>query len=353
MAMTTTAGISDRQQLEQLYQGCRVYYGELHDHANTGGTSDGACTLAQWRDTLAIKKMDFAAILDHRQVRHMYLPDWQDGLFIGGTEPGTFITDSKAEKKEMHYNMLFTGPQALEKLLAEFPEFEFTGGSEGHFVYPTFTSARFRELIDAVKAHGGFFVQPHPTQLMRSDDPGDFWFRDEVGFEIIYRYPTSEDTPANYALWVALLALGKRLWACAGGDLHGQATDTALTTLYAEERSNQSYLQHLRAGDFTCGPVGIRMAIGDTKTGGRCHFKDQRLVVCIGDFHDSVREASHAYRVDLISDHGVVLSEPVSCDQNAWMAIDTRDCAFYRAEVWDLTRKLRIAIGNPIWNQPG
>ncbi|MDW7655822.1 MAG: hypothetical protein SCM11_01470 [Bacillota bacterium] len=348
--MTTEAREYDKQHIKNLYHGCRAYHGELHDHANTGGTSDGACMLAKWRDTLDLLKMDFAAILDHRQVRHMYLPDWEDGLFIGGTEPGTFITDSKAESNEMHYNMIFSEPKELEKLLEDFTEYEFTGGSEGHFVYPNFTCARFCELIDAVKAHGGFFVQPHPTQLMRSDDPCDFWFRDEIGFEIFYRDMANKETAANYALWMDLLALGKRVWACAGGDLHKEATDTALTTLYAEEHANKSYLQHLRTGDFTCGPVGIRMAVGGTKTGGHCCFAGQRLVLCVGDFHDSVLDTTHTYRVDLLNNNGIVFSKIVPCDQTSFFAINIQGCDFYRAEVWDITRKLRIAIGNPIWN---
>ena len=81
--MTTASEI---QKLEAHYAGCRAFHGELHDHASTGGTSDGHCTLTQWAEDLAKLKMDFAAILDHRQVRHMFLPEWKDGLFIGGTE---------------------------------------------------------------------------------------------------------------------------------------------------------------------------------------------------------------------------------------------------------------------------
>ena len=336
--------------LEQLYRGCKVYHGELHDHASTGGTSDGKCSLMHWSDALSKLKMDFAAILDHRQVRHMYLPEWEDGLFIGGTEPGTSITDSKAEVKRMHYNMIFSGPKELERLLDEFPEYEFSGGQEGHFTYPSFTTSRFRELIDAVKDHGGFFVHPHPKQLMESDDPCDYWFRDETGIEVFYNSMDSEHTRANYKLWVDLLAKGKRVWACAGGDKHSEAVDTALTTIYAEGYSNDSYLSHLRVGDFTCGSVGIRMCIGDTKTGGRCSFGGNKLVVCISDFHNSVVDLTHKYRVDIINNNGTVLSETIPCNEASYFAIDIEDCDFYRAEVFDATRDLCIAVGNPIWN---
>ncbi len=336
--------------LENLYRGCRAYHGELHDHSASGGTSDGKCTLAEWTEEMAKLHMDFAAILDHRQVRHMYLPEWKDGLFIGGSEPGTKIDDSPAEGKYMHYNMLFTGPEPLEALLAEFPEYQFTGGPEGHFVYPSFTTERFGELIDAVKAHGGFFVHPHPKQVMVSDNPLDYWFRDETGIEVFYNEMNSKLTEANYPLWVALLAAGKRVWACAGGDKHAHPDDKALTTIYAEGLTNADFLAHLRVGDFTCGSVGIRMCIGDTKTGGLCSFAGERLIVSAGDFHVSAANPDHTYRLDILDDNGIVLSKEIPCGETTYLALDAADCAFYRAEVWDLTLGCRIAVGNPIWN---
>ena len=340
----------DRMNLERLYEGRAVFHGELHDHSKSGGTSDGSCPLSEWPEKMAALKMDFAAILDHRQIRHMYLPEWEDGLFIPGTEPGTSITDSKAEVRSLHYNILLPDRDELEKLLGEFPEYGFTGGVEGHFGYPSFTTARFCELIDAVKAHGGFFVHPHPKQVMKSEDPRDYWFRDETGIEAFYISADSEETKADYRLWTELLAAGKRVWACAGGDLHSEPHDYALTTLYAGERSSRSYLKCLCAGDFTCGPVGIRMCVGDTKTGGKRPFGGENLVVAVGDFHDSVRDAAHEYRADILDDGGVIESVPVSPDGTAWFSVETKDRAFYRAEVFDVTRGLRIAVGNPIWN---
>ena len=157
---------TERQLLDQLYAGRTAFHGELHDHADTGGTSDGGRTLPQWKSAMEALNMDFAAILDHKQVRHMYEPEWEDGLFLCGTEPSAIISDSKAEYKEVHYNMLFDSPAPLEQLLSEFPEYGFTGGREGHFGYPAFTRERFCQLIDAVKAKGGFFVHPHPKQLL-------------------------------------------------------------------------------------------------------------------------------------------------------------------------------------------
>lgn len=346
------------KQLEDLYANRRAFHGELHDHAATGGTSDGKRPLSHWIGALEALKMDFAAILDHKQVRHMYLPEWEDGLFLCGTEPGTDIVDSQATFQETHYNMLFENSQLLEELLAEFPEYEFTGGPEGHFIYPNFTRERFGELIDAVKAKGGLFVIPHPKQCMKSEYPLDYWYRDWTGLEVFYRdyrdlRPGKEYTAQNYALWTTLLAMGKRLWCCAGGDGHSVCSDKALTTLYAEERTNASMIKPLRVGDFTCGAVGVRMCVGDTVCGGECQLEGQRLVVSVSDFHESVYIKGHTYRVDILDDKGIVCSKELSyeeCAEPVYLAIDTGKSDFYRVEVVDTTCQVRIALGNPIWN---
>lgn len=344
--------------LESLYANRKPFHGELHDHANTGGTSDGKRTLSHWIGALEALKMDFAAILDHKQVRHMYEPEWEDGLFLCGTEPSARIVDSKAEHNEVHYNMLFDSPKPLEDLLEAFPEYRFTGGREGHFIYPQFTRERFCRLIDSVKEKGGLFVHPHPKQLMRSDDPLEYWFRDWTGMEVFYRdyrdlRPGKEYTAANYALWTTLLAMGKRIWCCAGGDGHAVCSDKALTTLYAEERTNASMMKALRVGDFTCGAVGVRMCIGNTVCGGACEIPQQRLLICISDFHESVHIKGHTYRVDVLNSEGPVCSKELSykdCKQPQYLALDTTDSDFYRVEVVDLTSNVRIALGNPIWN---
>ena len=336
--------------LEGLYDGRRAFFGELHDHAKTGGTSDGKCTLEHWKGAMEALKMDFGAILDHRQVRHMYLPEWEDGVFIGGTEPGANILDIECKKPNLHYNMIFEGPKPLEDLLEEFGEYEFTGGPEGHFIYPGFTTPRFRELIAAVKAHGGFFVHPHPKQQLLSDDPMHFWYSDETGLEVFYN-GRDDFFEENYKLWTTLLSMGKRVWACAGGDGHACANDHALTAIYAEEKKNASYISHLREGDFTAGAVGIKMCIGDMKMGGMCEFDGKKLILGIGDFHVSVKDSVHKYLVKLISDEGEVFSAEIGCDEPSYFALDVEDKKFYRAEVHDLSCGKTIAIGNPIWNK--
>ncbi len=346
-ALTSTA---DVLHLEQVYGGKKPYYGETHDHAATGGTSDGKRSLSHWVGAMEALGIDFASILDHRQVRHMYLPEWNDALFLCGTEPGTTIVDSPATVKRMHYNLHVPNAAALEDLLSAFPEYEFTGGSEGHFKYPTFTVERFGELIDALKERGGFFVHPHPTHLMQSDNPLDYVFREETAIEVFYESMTAVATEKNYKVWTGILAAGKRVWAIAGGDGHACCSDAALTTIYADEKTNAALLDQLKIGDFVCGPVGIRMCVGNTRMGGQCSFEGERLVLSIGDFHRSVRIPEHSYRVDFFDDKGLLFSRPISCTEPSYFALKTGKCRFYRAEVWDETRNLRIAIGNPIWN---
>jgi len=347
-AMITTT--NDVRRLDALYGDRIPLHGEMHDHALTGGTSDGKRPLSHWIGAMEALEMDFAAILDHRQVRHMYLPEWQQGLFLCGSEPGTAISDCTAEINRMHYNLLVPDAPALESLLEAFPEYEFTGGSEGHFKYPHFTRARMCELIDALKERGGFFVHPHPTLVMKSEDPLDYVFREETAIEVFYETMDSAATRDGYELWKKILAAGKRIWAIAGGDGHACCDADALTTIYAEEKTNASILTHLREGDFVCGPVGIRMCIGETRMGGQGSFTDARLVLGIGDFHRSVRRTDHRYRVDLLDENGVVFSREISCTEPSFFAMNAKPCRFYRAEVWDETDSRRIAIGNPIWN---
>lgn len=340
----------DIRHLDGLYEGRRAYHGDMHNHGATGGSSDGKSTLDEWKRDLKKLQMDFVAILDHKQVRHMYLPEWDDSIFIGGTEPGTIIKECTASKREMHYNMIFDDPKKLEALLSEFEEYKFEGGCEGHFVYCVYPRSRFLEIIDSVMSKGGFFVYPHPKQYVNSDDPLEYWFRDRIGIEVFYYDMRNQWTADNYKLWTDLLALGKKVFACSGEDGHSYARDTALTTFYAEEKKSSCYIKHMREGDFTCGSVGIRMAMGETRMGGECDFEGKKLIVGVGDFHVSVKKHDHSYRIKILDDSGVVYSEGISAEESSYFVIDARDVAFYRVEVFDETENLRIAIGNPIWN---
>ena len=207
---------------------------------------------------------------------------------------------------------------------------------------------------------------------MQSEDSLDYWICDETGFEVIYYSIDNEFTHKNYKLWTDILAAGKRIWAIAGGDGHAACWDGALTTIFAKELSSAGLLEYLRKGDFVCGPVEIRMCIGNQAMGGVCDFNGQRLVVSVGDFHKSVLYPTHNYRMDILDDKGVVFSAPVAVEKiyhpvdfankvqqgpdklsakECNFAIDVNaDAKFYHVEIFDETKNWRIAIGNPIWN---
>jgi hypothetical protein len=68
----------------------------------------------------------------------------------------------------------------------------------------------------------------------------------------------------------------------------------ALTTVYADKKDAASYIARFRVGDFVCGSVGIKMAIGDTAMGGKCSFDGKKLEVFVGDFHKSVKFDNHS-----------------------------------------------------------
>jgi hypothetical protein len=296
--------------------------------------------------------------VDHKQVRHMVLPEWDNTMFIGGTEAATKVKGLQTEQNSFHYNMIFTDPNALMELLLEFEEFQFSGTAlEGEFPsYPHFTRAELEVLVQAIRDKGGMFVHVHPKHegYLTSNDPLDYWYGDWTGIEVINTYKSDRNGPntqKNYQLWVDLLALGKKVWATSGNDGHGMPTDAALSTVYAEERLGSSYFSHIRVGDFTCGPVGVRMAVGTTPMGYECDFTGQRLVFSVGDFHKSVKNEYDTYRVDLITDQGVVFSQEISCAETTYFAVDADENAkFYRVEVFNVTDNSRIAIGNPIWN---
>jgi hypothetical protein len=63
-------------------------------------------------------------------------------------------------------------------------------------------------------------------------------------------------------------------------------------------------------------------------------------------------DPDHTYRVELLSDRGVVYSSVFDASEPFFYGMAADDGAkFYRVEVFDETAGYRIAIGNPIWNQ--
>ena len=360
------------KKLNALYAGLTPYYGELHDHANTGGTSDGKYTLSQWKEGLEYLDMDFATIVDHKQSLHMYLEDWDPATFLGGSEASTTITDRTGVTT--HYNMIFADPAGLEKVVNSIPEFkaqvyadDYSGTNADklaggwHFSYPNFTRERFMEVVKAVRDAGGFVVIAHPkgsSLYITSDDPMDAYYGDFTGIEVMYTYYTNKNgakTAANYKLWTDMLAAGYKVYATAGNDEHSAPSDKAVSVIYAAEKNAQAYLNQLRNGNFVAGGIGIKMAIGDTMMGGVCDFAGKEVAFSVGDFHSTHLIDGHEYEILLIDDQGTVESWTITSQEAAKTQYFTHaaeeTAKFYRVEIFDKTTGVRIVIGNPIWNQ--
>ena len=366
-AETYEATEKDVERLSALYGDRTAFHGELHDHSDSGGSSDGKQPLSMWKATMPGVGMDYAAILDHRQVLHMTLPDWDDTVFIGGSEAATTISDRPEKSNRFHYNMVFADHEPLEEILHSFTEYQYRiwteddragCGGQWHFNYPGMKAERFNELITAVKDKGGLFVIPHPCSTNEEvpENAMDLYFQDYVGYEVFYGCGMDDSknwkTEANYKLWTDMLAKGARVWCSAGNDNHKLPQAKCLSTVYSEEGEAHSHITHLRVGDFTAGPVGIRMSIGDTVMGSTGSFQDQRLVFSVGDFHSDIGIEKYTFRITLMDDKGEVFSREMKGNETAVFAMDADENAkFYRVEVYNITLDKLTALGNPIWNE--
>lgn len=374
---TYTATEDDIAKLDALYANRDAYHGNLHDHSDSGDpdndpwkTADGKFPLYMWPNFLGDKDLDFVALVDHRQSNHMRLDAWDETMFMGATETGHRRADSTGEIDAMHYNILLNDPDKLDSILSTFPKFNCTG--KGQFkIYSNnpLTEEEFSQLVSMVQEAGGNIVHVHPcwgtdedeSHYMTSENPLDYFLGEYTGFEVLCSYSVGnkvennlsyEYNAASYEMWVTLLNMGKHLYAFAGSDSHKQTHTTSASTVYAEERLNDSYLKHIVKGDFTAGPVGIRMCVGDAVMGGHTDFTGKRLVISVGDFQSQAYRAKHQYRIDVYNENGLVFSQEFDSAKPAYFAMDAEDCKYYRADVYDVTDDYIFAVGNPIWNEP-
>ena len=304
---------ADVATLDQVYEGRTAYHGEFHDHAATGGTSDGKQNLTIYKSIMDSLDMDFSTIVDHKQALHMELDIWDDTTFIGGSEPMAMPGDLiAATYNKMHFNMIFTDVNGLINTVKEYDALCLPGqgfnakdypadydGADAdklaggwHFTYlygdSTPSKEQMAQLIDIIKKNGGMFVNVHPKSdgYVDSPNPLDYWYADYTGLEVFYGYrgpaPEQPATQKNYQLWKDLLTMGKKIWATAGGDKHNMPNTDALSTVYSTAKDAKEHFEHFKVGDFVCGPVGIRMAIGDTAMGGETDFTGKRVVFSSG-----------------------------------------------------------------------
>ena len=382
----------DRAALEATYAGKTLRYGEMHNHTNTGpyrndGTdvtpstgADGQHSLEEWIAELDRLKMDFAFIVDHGMSIHMYNDKFYPDYFIGGTEPGTYITDSKASPRSPHYNMLFAEPEKLESIFfkweAKYKPIKWNRenfptaiepSEDGYRAeYPNFTTAEFGQLAQDVYEAGGLFVHVHPKydSYIYSDDPLDYYFADYTGLEITTGSGgnmTAKDNEEAYRLWVDLLYKGKKIWATAGSDSHRMPDFSALTAMYTTNDHKTDYMETVRQGNMAPGWIGIRMNINGTAMGGETDFTGQRLQFSVGDIYNpGVKDTYgselpyvdfHSYRVELYNEKNLLLQAKIDPAQMNYFAYECNPAdKLYRVVVIDETAENRIGVSNPIWN---
>ncbi len=339
--------------LDAYYKDYRPYYGDQHVHSACGGTSDGKWPLGDWPAAMAEKQLDFVTIVDHRQMRGYFLPEWDEERFIMGTEPATTIIDLEdAADKGMHYNMLFPHKYGLAMVLANFPEFEFRGDElTGSYVYPKFTKERFMELTKYVQSIGGMMVHPHPKSMMASDNPLDYYMGEHMYLEVMVEAYRHHSSIRSYDLWCEILALGKHVWASGGSDTHGAVTNACVSTFYSKEKSAKAFFERMRAADYTVGAIGMQMMIDGHPMGSELAYRDgMRLTLRVGDFYAPALRENTAYELRVYTDKGLAYASMFNGREPQQLSLAVQKRAFYRAEVVDLTHGgFRVAVGNPIW----
>ena len=203
-----------------------------------------------------------------------------------------------------------------------------------------------------IKRYNTDLVNNMGNLVKRTLDMQKKYFDKVVQAPVAHDALDDERTEANYKLWCDLLALGKKVYATAGCDRHCCGSDTALTTIYASEKTNKAYIERLREGDFVAGAVGIKMCVGKTRMGGDADFDGKKLTVGVADFHRSVAVPERKYRLDVLDEQGIVESKIFRCGEPVYLTLNTReDAELYRAEVTELYGNVRVAIGNPIWRK--
>ena len=344
----------DFHAMDALYEGTKAYYGDQHVHTDCGGTSDGSFPMKDWVAAMDDKGVDFAIIVDHRQMRGFFLPEWDEERFLMGTEPGT---DMQGLNKvhygqcSIHYNMLFPHKYGLAMLLANFPEFNFRGDElTGSFGYPKLTKERMLEIGDYLRANGGMLVHPHPKTMLSSDDVLDYYIGEHTYQEVIYGGRGTAASFKNYELWVALLAQGKHVFVASGSDTHGKVSNSALSTFYTKRRHSTDFFEQMYKGDYTAGEVGIKMCIDGNPMGSEIEYKDgMRLTLRMDDMFERAWQPDTVYELRIVTDQGVAYASRYNGKLPQKLELEVQKRAFYRAEVFDVTNSVWFAHGNPIW----
>lgn len=343
---------ADFSQLDALYAGRVCLHGDFHCHSDSGGTSDGKTPLADYVPAMQALDMDFAAIVDHRQMRHFFLPEWDEAYLICGTEPGCMLDapDRPPHGCKLDYTMIFPDKTGLGQVMEAFPEFRFTGGpTDGSYVYVNHTPENLRRLGEFVYSIGGLLSHAHPKQLMVSDDPLDYYFGDCVAIETIHGGPENLATRLNRQLWSDLLDLGKRVRTHGSSDAHGPVSNRGLTTVYAVRHFSTQIFSLVRAGDCTSGAVGMKMSVDGAPMGSVTPYAPGKvLYLRVGDFHRDHRPENTVYSLRIYTDRGLAYAREFDGSDQA-LALAIRPRKYYRAEVYNETADHVVAMSNPIF----
>lgn len=345
---------ADFSELDAYYEGCRAYYGDQHVHTKCGGTSDGQTPMSEWVAKMDELGLDFAIVVDHRQMRGYFLPEWSEERFVMGTEPGSSITNPSGKhciRSAFHYNMVFPHKYALAMVLANFPEFNFKGDElTGKFGYPNFTKERMYELCAYLRSIGGMLVHAHPKLLMGSDDPLDYYFGEHSYLEVIVSYYSSHASVRSYDTWVEILNQGKHMFASGGSDTHSAVTNVCPSTFYTTERHHTRFVERMYNGDYAVGGVGVKMFIDGHPMGSEIAYKDgMKLTLRVGDFYHATFQENTAYELEIITDKGVAYSSIFNGKLPQEISLEVQKRNYYRVVVKDVNHRYRVCVSNPIW----
>ena len=339
--------ISADAALEQLYGNKSPRYCDFHCHSNSGGTSDGKTPLENYIAGMDALGVDCVAIVDHRQMRHYFLPAWDDRRMICGSEPSARL---EGRGSSFDYTMIFPDKTGLAQVMGAFPEFQFTGTWDGHFGYPKFTPERFLELGEYIYSIGGLLSHAHPMQLPGTGNPGDYFFSEYMAFETVHGDVNAFSTRQNHNLWVKILGLGKRLRTHGSSDSHGPVSNRGLTTVYTEENFSTDIFNTIRSGNCVAGGVGIQMCIGETPMGSSVPFAEGlRLSVRVADFHAAHWQPDTVYALKVYTEKGLAYAVEFDGTKPVTLTLPVQQRLFYRCEVVNESDGLPVAYSNPIW----
>ncbi len=343
---------ADFSAMDAYYEGCKAYYGDQHVHSACGGTSDGKFPLKDWVAKMDELSLDFAIVVDHRQMRGYFLPEWDETRFLYGTEPGTNFSDLEhLPNNSLHYNMIFPHKYGLAMVLANFPEFKFKGDElTGSFGYPKFTTERFKELNAYIRSIGGMLVHAHPKLLLASNDPLDYYAGEHSYLETIVNGYGAHGAFRACDLWDQILKLGKHMYASGGSDTHGNVSVGCPSTFYTTERHHSKFVERMYVGDYAVGGVGVRMMIDGHPMGSELAYRDgMKLTLRVGDFFKHTWKENTAYELRVLTDKGVAYASMFNGKELQELSLEVQKRMYYRVEILDLTHGYRVCVSNPIW----